>query len=127
LCPNPESLAQEMVPVLKNVIVNSKDGENEVRQALKEHSWDLREDVINHSLIQAICIVSWNPELSLWDKDVLQKLLPVLPQYSHIFPSLWKRVCDFVARNEIAAAQKDELWEFLYMNNVATSKEQPCD
>jgi len=78
-----------------------------------------------------MCIISWTPDVRQWNDDTLRKLIPVLPANPKLFPSLWKRVCDFIQKNDVDTAQKETIWDLFYMFSLATATsddpEQPSD
>jgi len=44
-----------------------------------------------------------------------------LPENPKLFPSLWKRVKEFIQRNDVDNDQQDAIWATLYMLNKATA------
>jgi len=121
-----ESIAQKMVPVLSETLSDETVQEAELRQVLKENSWDLREEFISSSFMEAICLLSWKSENGSWNRHILEKLIPLLLPVPNDkrFPTLWKQVLEFISRHNIDEAQKEELWGMMYSLNLATSREQ---
>jgi len=115
VCPSPESLIQQMVVVLKEVL-EDPNNVGPVQEAMAENSWDLREEVVRHSYAVAACQLMWIPEKKTWNDAYADRLLNAIQPDTNnkILPGIWKQVEGFCDSNNIDKGLKEYLWSKFY-------------